>query len=160
MSSLTLPNLYQNDMLNQMKYLLPILLMLAVECNAQFPTHSNTSTTDVSKVVGNWDSFTWFWLASDSQDISVYVKNGSSFVDMTGDRVGFKLGRYSSTGLITSFENTNITVSVSNVSVSVASTNIPTGGDCYAEFYVWDSTISKARTLAQGKIAVSASLFP
>jgi len=137
-----------------------VLLVLPLLLAWDFPTHSNTATCDVTKVTGKWDSFNWFWVASDTQTVSIDFKNGSDYIDMTGDRVGFRLGRYCPTGLVTTFDNTNITVSVSNVSVTVATTNMPSKGDNYCEVYIWDSSISKTRTLAQGRIIVSTSLFP
>lgn len=142
-------------------YLSVILAFLVIECNAaSFPVASSTATVDVSRVIGDWSSFAWYWISYDSHSVTFTVKNGSSYVDMTGNTCGFKIGRYSNTGLVTQLTETNATISLSNVTFSVTYTNDLTEGDTYAELFLWSGSPTNTRTLAQGKITVVKSLYP
>lgn len=144
-----------------MNRLISILLLLASLCNAaDFPVHTSTATVDVSKVYGDWKSFTWTWIASNSQSVAFVIVDGTNSVDMTGQTCGFKIGRYTSTGLVTYINETNAAISYTNrVATSIQYTNAPVTGDNYAELFLWSDTPTNTRTIAQGKITVVRSLF-
>lgn len=144
-----------------MNRLISIMLLLASFCHAaDFPVHSNTATVDVSRIYGDWKSFNWTWIASNSQSVAFVILDGTNAVDMTGQTCGFKISRYSATGLVTYINETNAAITYTNrVTTYIQYTNAPTTGDNYAELFLWSGTPTNTRTIAQGKIIVAQSLF-
>jgi len=150
--------------MNRLYTLLLAGLLIGQSAYADFPTRQNVSTTDMAKVTGNFDSFSWRWAGYESQDVTITVKNGSSFVDMTDYGVGCKISRRTDGSLTTYIDYTtsatNITISSSNLTFSVPYTNIPTDGQCLVELWAWTgAATNNTRTIAQGKIAVFASIY-
>lgn len=140
-----------------MRKLIALFLLTASVAYAQFPMRYNSVTSDVAKVTGNFDTFAWKWAGADSQTNSIYVKNGSAWVDLDGDSVYYKISRNTSTGVVTYISSSNVSVVDSNVAFVVSNTNIPPNGSYLFEMYAVNGSIS--RTLAQGKITVFQSLY-
>jgi len=146
-----------------MKKLAPLSLalsMFAMAAYAQLPLNHNASTSDVTKVTGNFDTFSWKWLGHTSQTNDFFVKSGSTWVDLDAVNVGYKISRNTNTGLVTYVNSTNVTITDSNVTFNVANTNIPPNGTYLFELYSWTgATTNQSASLAQGKVKVNQSLY-
>ena len=142
------------------KRLTALLCLIAIGASAQLPIHQNSVTSDVTKIKGNFDSFNWKWLGVNSQSNSFFIKNGSTWVDLDGLNIGYKMSKNTRAGQVSYVSSTNVTISDSNVYFSVANTNIPADGTYLFEVYAWSGvSTSTSATLAQGKIKVNQSLY-
>ena len=142
------------------KTLFSILCFIGLSAQAQLPFRGNAVTSDISKIKGDFDTFSWKWLGYNSQSNNFYIKNGSSWLDLDGLYVGYKMSRNTATGQVTYVSSTNVTITDSNVYFDIANTNVPPNGTYLFEMFAWTPvTTNTSVSLAQGKITISQSLY-
>ena len=158
-----------------MRKLIGIIALLAVaalNCYG-FPTNTESASVDINGITGNWDSFRWKWIGQNDQrvELSFYADNTGDTVSVAGYNVNARVSKdkttyidipYTSTSVSGATTNitTNITIAANAISFSVARTNIPPDSNYKMEVWAYDgATTNIARTLAQGQIAVSYSLY-
>ena len=138
--------------------LFSVVALWLVACGAlAFPVSQNTCTTTVAKAKGNFDQFSWGWIGGNDQSNAVQVD-----VSLAGYNVAFKVSKYVATSSvpIAYVYQTNITIATSNLTWFTSRTNIPPDGTYNAELFAYEgSTTNYARTLAQGRIKVTHSLY-
>lgn len=127
-----------------------------------FPTNQCNATVDVAKVTGKWDAFRWDWTVSESQSASILLKEGATWLDMTGYFAVFRISMRTSAGQTNyiSLASVDCTVAGSNVTFSVAWATVPGAGRYLGELWMWQGTTTNtARVMAQGYIDAHDSLF-
>ncbi len=141
-------------------FYISIAILIATFALAAFPTHSNTVTVNMDKLVGNWDSFDWQWASMDSQTNVITVSNTSGAIDLSAGIVNVRIGNYSASTFVSALTITNATISNSNVTWAVSFTNVPNPGKYLCEGLYYEGTATNlTRSLWQGKITVYESLY-
>jgi len=139
--------------------LILVLMLLAGSVFAQaFPTKLISITNNIDDVIGRQNSFREKLIGQNDYDFSFYFTNANGWVDLSGFNVA---GRIAAGGVnFVDLRATNIAISSSNVTFRLPRTNIPPDATYILEIYAWSgSTTNPARTLSQGELKVSHSLF-
>ena len=144
--------------------IIAMLLTFAVNLYAAFPASFNSKTVDVSRVTGDFDSFSWTWVGQTDQSnglwFAAYKTNGvpASWIDLTGYYPNFRVSKRGTVYI--NLDYTQIGLSGSNIMFNVPRTNIPPNDTYQAEAWVYDSAATNnARVIAQGTINVVKSLY-
>ena len=134
------------------------LALLGASTFAAFPANENTTVVNIDQVTGNFDSFNYKWIGEDDQNITWTLTNASGYVSLTGYLMA---ARISQNGTVyVDIPTGSITVANSNVTFSIARTNIPPNSDYDFEGWAMDAaTTNLARTMVQGRVNISKSLY-
>jgi len=137
------------------KCLALLAIMISTSLFAISPQYNTDNVTISSGSGGRFDQFYWEIGAYNDQSFEIIFDD-----DLSGLFPSFKMSLNTSTGQVSYFYTTNITLVASNATWSVARTNITMPvGLYYSELYAVDATNNVGLSLARGKINVTRSLF-
>lgn len=154
-----------------MKSIISAVVAMMATVSMAFNVATTTSTCDVQKVTGNWDSFNARWIGVNTECMKLYLTDGGVPLNLTTNGVSAKICRRNSavtgtnvTGLTTynllSTLDGSISVSGNLVTFTLSYTNIAPDGRCMIEVWAWAGTSTNVtRTLAQGQVTISGSLY-
>ena len=135
-----------------------VLVAGTLAAYAAFPTKENTEIVNPDEVTGNWDSFKFNWVGMNDQKVTLVLSNSAGYINITNYFVQVRLSKAGTT--YTEVNNTSITKTTTSITFQVAATNIGPVDTYQAEAFCWEgATTNLARTLAQGKVVVSKSLY-
>ncbi|MBW1782451.1 MAG: hypothetical protein JRL30_17125, partial [Deltaproteobacteria bacterium] len=136
-----------------------IILLTGSSAHAAFPTHMNALTNDVDSMTGNWDDFDWSWRGDDDQDVSITFSNSAGWLPIGSYNFGARMAQ--SDTIYVDLLPADFTKSGSNITFSLSRTNVPPDGEYKFEVRSWEgATTNLARSMAQGMVWVSDSLYP
>lgn len=136
------------------RFLIALMMLLCVSAQAQFPK-LNTKTVDVNKVSGNWDSFTFNFSEMTDQECKFWFTQSGTPWDVSALTLGARLSKEGTTYY--DISNAAITKTSTYISYVVGLTNIPPPAQY--EMEVWASDGTYGRSIAQGKVSVTKSLY-
>jgi hypothetical protein len=145
-----------------MKKMILLVILACSSAFGAFPDSTNYANINMNEVTGNFNSFNWSWIGMDNQDVTFNVQQGTNDFDISPYSLGYKMSRMTRTGQVdyVVILDSDITAVSSVVTFSVANTNIPPNNEYLGELFVFTgATTNETRTLAQGKVSVSKSLY-
>jgi hypothetical protein len=133
------------------------LAILPLSCMAQFPTNTNTKTIDALKPSADFNDFNFRWRGTEDQCMYFTVTN----LSLSQCVAVFKASRKVAGGSNTCYVLEYGVVSATNKTIRyfVSHTNVPPDGTYQAEIRISNAATNLFRTLAQGKVSVTDSLF-
>lgn len=128
---------------------------------AYFPTNISSATVEVTKVTGNFDSYRFKWIGQDDQEVRLYFTNvGIPFTFSATDQLCSRISRAGTIYVDLLPTNNHFVTNGNYLYYTISRTNIPPNGNYQMETWMYTgANTNMARTLAQGEVTISKSLY-
>lgn len=140
-----------------MKTFLVFFMLFQGAAFAQFPISTSSKTVDVNRVSGQFDSFRWNWIGMNDQRVILYLTQDGVPLDASLYSILARVGR---NGVVyTDIADSEVSKATDYIQFDVPRTRIPPNGACQLEVWAYVGTTNTARSLAQGTLSITKSLY-
>lgn len=120
-----------------------------------FAAKNNCATVNCDRISGDFSDFYFEWIAENDQYVALSITSNSGYVTLTNVTTRYRISYRGTT-----YFDAEGTESGSVSYVTIARTNIPPNGIKEMELYGYQgSATNLARTLAQGSVSITKSLY-